>query len=173
MKKEPTDSHAPRWKQDLDSIPQEIQKMLAPLADVIMTSFRDNTAHWLEGRPEFAITFGKRESLQAFCEAFLWLQSLAEASTAPWPQVQPPERIPITNLVELAADVSGSDCAFDQVCAHGHRVEGHAVYCHNEAWLNHPRKCRRRQHRESWDKADYRHEECPGFYPNHPDRIAK
>lgn len=34
------------------------------------------------------------------------------------------------NLVEMIAE----DSAFDQPCAHGNRVDGHAVYCHNDAW---------------------------------------
>ena len=36
------------------------------------------------------------------------------------------------NIVEMVAD--HEDCAFDQPCKYGHRVEGHAVYCHNDEW---------------------------------------
>lgn len=33
------------------------------------------------------------------------------------------------SLVELIAN--NDDCAFDQACVFGRRVEDHAVYCHN------------------------------------------
>lgn len=71
---------------------------------------------------------------------------------------RPTMTAPALNLVEM---VAGADCAFDQPCAHGHRVEQHAVYCHNETWLYAPRKCKRSRNRE-----DYRHEDCKGFRPN-------
>lgn len=64
------------------------------------------------------------------------------------------------NVVELIA--SHDDCAFDQPCRFGHRVEGHAVYCHNEAWEDSPRKCRR-----SWyTDGRIKDEDCPGFEAN-------
>lgn len=64
------------------------------------------------------------------------------------------------NIVEMVAD--DDDCAFDQPCAHGHRVETHAVYCHNSEWADAPRKCRR-----TWyTGGKVRDEDCPGFKPN-------
>lgn len=64
------------------------------------------------------------------------------------------------NVVELIA--SGDDSAFDQPCRFGHRVEGHAVYCHNSRWIDSPRKCRR-----TWYTGGrIRDEDCPGFEPN-------
>lgn len=70
------------------------------------------------------------------------------------------------NYVELVADQD--DCAFDQACKYGHRVEGHAVYCHNDAWTDGPRKCRRTWYwGEETAKAEgLRDEDCPGFAPN-------
>lgn len=67
------------------------------------------------------------------------------------------------NVVELMASAEGSDdCAFDQPCKFGHRVEGHAVYCHNDAWESGPRKCRR-----TWyTGGETKDEDCPGFQPN-------
>jgi len=44
----------------------------------------------------------------------------------------------IRNLVELIANEE--DCAYDQECKYGYRVENHAVYCHNEK--SKVRKCR-------------------------------
>lgn len=61
------------------------------------------------------------------------------------------------NIVEMIADED--DCAWDQPCAFGHRVETHAVYCHNDKWLYSPRKCRR-------NRTDWPHEKCRGFKPN-------
>lgn len=62
------------------------------------------------------------------------------------------------NLVELACDES----ALDQRCAFGNRVESHAVYCHNDAWTDSPRKCRR-----TWyTRGETKDEDCPGFQPN-------
>lgn len=64
------------------------------------------------------------------------------------------------NVVELLTD---DDCAFDQPCRYGHRVESHAVYCHADHWLYSPRKCRRGK---QWDGEDWPHEKCPAFAPN-------
>ena len=70
------------------------------------------------------------------------------------------------NLVEMCSD----DMAFDQPCKYGNRVEGHAVYCHNDKWENSPRKCRR-----TWyygrDEKGMQDEDCKGFEPN-PDYIG-
>ena len=66
----------------------------------------------------------------------------------------------VFNIVEVVvASEGGQDCAFDQPCCYGHRVEYHAVYCHNDAWPDSPRKCRR-------NRSDYPHEDCPGFVAN-------
>ena len=46
---------------------------------------------------------------------------------------EPPQ---MPNIVEMVADQD--DCAWDQPCAFGYRVEHHAVYCHNEKWLYAP-----------------------------------
>ena len=63
------------------------------------------------------------------------------------------------NLVELAFSDDGH---WDQKCIHGHRINGHAVYCHNDKWSDSPRKCRR-----GWpDEVGYEHEKCPGFDSN-------
>lgn len=66
------------------------------------------------------------------------------------------------NLVEFCA--ATEDCAFDQPCIYGHRVEDHAVYCHNDHWKDAPRKCR-----QSWyygGEKGYEDKDCPGFKPN-------
>lgn len=59
----------------------------------------------------------------------------------------------------------GETVEFDQPCAWGERVGGHAVYCTNDAWIDGPRKCRR-----TWyTGGEFRDEDCEGFKPN-PDR---
>jgi len=71
------------------------------------------------------------------------------------------------NFVEILSSAD-EDSAFDQACTHGHRVGGHAVYCHNGEWNDAPRKCRR-----TWAfgedyarKHGLRDEDCPGFTTN-------
>lgn len=64
------------------------------------------------------------------------------------------------NPVELMANQE--DCAFDQPCIFGNRVEGHAVYCHNEKWFESPRKCRRTWYTGGKDPD----EACTGYEPN-------
>ena len=70
------------------------------------------------------------------------------------------------NLVEMIADEE--ECAFDQECIYGHRVDGHAVYCHNENWKNAPRKCRRNWYygKEYAKKEKLRDRDCKGFKKN-------
>jgi hypothetical protein len=65
------------------------------------------------------------------------------------------------NIVELAT-ADSDNSAFDQPCRFGHRVEGHAVYCHNDKWDDSPRKCRR-----SWyTNGRVKDEDCAGFEAN-------
>lgn len=76
----------------------------------------------------------------------------------------PQQREPTVNLVEMIADQD--ECAWDQPCAFGYRVEQHAVYCHNETWLYAPRKCRRHKGASIWSDDPWPHEECPGYKAN-------
>jgi len=65
------------------------------------------------------------------------------------------------NIVELVT-IGNDDCACDQPCRFGNRVETHAVYCHNDNWQEAPRKCRR-----TWyTGGTVKDEDCPGFEPN-------
>ena len=66
------------------------------------------------------------------------------------------------NLVEMLAD--DDESSFDQPCKYGNRVDGHAVYCHNETWKDAPRKCRQTWY---WGKEkDREDKDCKGFSPN-------
>lgn len=95
------------------------------------------------------------EPPRALCEAFVALLGYDHRDV--------PE--PAFNVVEsLLADPD--DCAFDQPCAHGNRVENHAVYCHNGRWLFAPRKCRRHQGASIWGEEPWPHERCAGFRAN-------
>ena len=70
------------------------------------------------------------------------------------------------NIVELMT-AGNDECAFDQPCKYGHRVESHAVYCHNDGWVEGPRKCRR-----TWyTGGEVKDEDCEGFEPN-PEYLA-
>lgn len=60
------------------------------------------------------------------------------------------------NVVEILADEE--DCAFDQPCLYGYRVENYKVYCHNNVWLYAPSVCHR--------SLSYPHAQCPGFKEN-------
>lgn len=68
------------------------------------------------------------------------------------------------NVVELMADVD--DCAYDQLCKYGHRVEHHAVYCHNDKWADAPRKCKWGKRFYGSDKVGMQEGDCPGFEAN-------
>lgn len=71
-----------------------------------------------------------------------------------------PDAGDFVNLVELMC--ADDDGGFDQPCHYGNRVEGHAVYCHNDWWLYSPRKC----HRTWYTGGERRDEDCPGYRPN-------
>ena len=75
------------------------------------------------------------------------------------------------NIVELMAGADDDEeCAWDQPCAFGHRVGGHAVYCHNDRWLYAPRKCQR-----TWcTGGETKDETCRGFKPNplYPQKVT-
>lgn len=71
------------------------------------------------------------------------------------------------NVVELLAlGDEDEECAFDQPCAHGHRVGSHSVYCHHPKGI--ARKCIYR-----WQTpAEHEGNECGGYTPN-PDYKAQ
>lgn len=156
-----------RWQQEFDALPEWAQKMVRGLAGCAGYGFGGGD-HLLSGMSKenrekhhaFHIILERRTNDEWF-DGFLGMRELAGAMTAPWPPPAAPSRERrVFNIVELAADAEGEDdCAFDQPCCFGHRVESHAVYCHNEAWPDSPRKCRR-------NRDDYRHEDCPGFVLN-------
>lgn len=70
---------------------------------------------------------------------------------------------PYINFVELSADKK--ECAYDQKCRFGYRVEQHAVYCHNDAWKNGPRKCKKTWFWGPKVKGD-QDEDCCKFKPH-------
>ena len=72
-------------------------------------------------------------------------------------------RVDFANVVEMIAD---EDCAFDQPCAHGYRVEQHAIYCHNTTWLYAPSKCTFCSKTGERHEGCVPHAECPGYKQN-------
>lgn len=151
-----------RWQEEFDALPEWAQKMVKALTNCPVHSF-GRAEDFLVG-DECANEFTActvvihDEDFYDWSDGLNGMLRLAKALTAPWPPPPPPERERReVNLVEFLADED--DCAFDQPCAFGHRVEGHAVYCHNTAWPGAPRKCHR-------NRSDYLHEDCPGFVQN-------
>lgn len=69
------------------------------------------------------------------------------------------ERRTKLNLVE---EMSDTNDAWNQPCAYGHLVVGHAVYCHHPTWEASPTKCRRTWYTQN----QVRDEDCEGFSPN-------
>lgn len=138
------------WQQEFDALPEWAKMLVKGLA-----GFRGYSV----GDSGFTVNLAKGKE-QEWSDGFNGAVDLAHALTAPWPPAPEPVREQsMMNIVEM---VSGpEDSSFDQPCAFGYRVESHAVYCHNEAWPDCPRKCRRSAH-----DPDYKHEDCPGFTPN-------
>ena len=173
-----------RWQKEYDALPGWAQKMVRAASDCIGYGNVNPPAHLVSGIASkskkdviaFRALFKNHEAEGAFFEGFCDLKELANALTAPWP---PPTNLPLhekmttENIVEMIT-AGDKDCAFDQKCYFGHRVENHAVYCHNAAWPNSPHKCRRGElmadiyggKPEDYRHEDYRHEDCPGFVSN-------
>lgn len=142
-----------KWQNEHDLLPE--------WARLVVVAIQKSVGCRLTCEPDdmgisYAVYFKERAYRMAFTEAMEELDAFAHALSAPHPSPKPDHMLRALNLVELVAD---GDCAFDQPCGHGHRVETHAVYCQHPSWPNSPRKCRR-------GGDDYKHKDCPGFYPN-------
>lgn len=150
-----------RWQQEFEALPGWAQSMVRALQDSPMYGVGSlKEINGSDGNAAF-VGFKTSEAQTQWFDGFTQAKALADALTAPWPQPmpEPHEEMTSDQIVEASALIDGDDCAFDQPCHFGHRVDGHAVYCHNDAWPSSPRKCRR-------NRIDYRHEDCPGFYLN-------
>lgn len=153
------------WQVEFDALPAWAQKMITALSRCSGYGALNDPA-LLSGfaHPE---RYGcvhlilKKDAVTEWWDAFDGAKDLANAMTAPWPPPEAPKRERrVFNVVELAADAEGDESAFDQPCAFGNHVINHAVYCHNEAWPNSPRKCRRQL------SGDFVHADCPGYVAN-------
>lgn len=152
-----------RWQQEYDALPLWARN----LVDALRSSCGYGSGPDTGSLKTAKVLFGDYSGVDAFHKAVSDAQQFAYALSAPWPPPAAPVREKrVLNVVELmaAAEAGDVDCAFDQACAFGHRVEGHAVYCHNEAWPDRPRKCHR-------NRSDFPHEDCPGFVSN-PDFVS-
>jgi len=168
-----------KWQQEFDALPEWAKQMVSAVTknglcchgygheDMILagTSAKANGKH----RGFFMGLDNDR--MQMWSNGFDGLCELARALSAPFPpptDLPPHEEMTTGNIVEIAT-AGDDDCAFDQPCYYGHRVESHAVYCHNETWPDSPHKCRRGEHC-AWiygiDVEKNKHENCPGFVAN-------
>jgi hypothetical protein len=163
-----------RWQKEFAALPEWAQKMVRAAGGI--ASYGGGSSDALvgmskESRDKYTVFHAalRKEAYEEWFDGFCDLRELAAALTAPWPpptDLKPHEQMTTGNIVEMMT-AGEDDCAFDQPCYFGHRVECHAVYCHNDAWPDSPRKCRRRA-----DDPEYRHEDCPGFAP-HPDGVGQ
>lgn len=152
----------PKWQEEFDALPEWVQKMVRAASsticygthtpDLVGMSVNKDDYHG------FQIVL-HNDTTSDWWDGWSHMRELSEAITAPWPPPAAPVREKRSmNVVELMDD----EQAFDQPCAFGNRCGGHAVYCHNEAWPNAPRKCRR-----TWYTGGVeRDEDCPGFVMN-------
>lgn len=156
-----------RWQQEFDALPEWAQQLVRGMAKSHGYGYGGEEQHVaafsseVRARISFFYIFLDKDNEREFSDGFRGMRALSHALSAPWPPPAAPVRKRrAVNIVEFAASAEGeSDCSFDQPCCFGHRVENYAVYCHNEAWPDSPRKCRR-------NREDYRHEDCPGFVAN-------
>lgn len=160
-------SEKSRWQKEFDALPEWAQKMVGAVSNEGLVchgyGHEDQILAGMsaESKKKYRGFFAAFKNMDDWSTGFWGLQELAYALSAPYPapaNLPPHEKMTTQNIVEIAT-AGDDDCAFDQPCYFGHRVESHAVYCHNDAWPDSPRKCRR-------NRDDYRHEDCPGFVAN-------
>lgn len=109
---------------------------------------------WPDGGRLEQLTSSELDSLSASEEPARWIANRFGVRFQKYLPVVEPH----VNVVEMLSDEDGG---FDQPCRFGNRVGEHAVYCHNDAWVDSPRKCRR-----TWyTGGKVRDEDCPGFVP--------
>lgn len=160
-----------KYQKELEALPEWAQKMVRAASQYAsygiggadLTSMSEKRA-----KEHTVFIFAlKNKAFKEWFDGFLGMMDLAQALTAPWPPPEAPARERRAfNIVELVSDDNEDEGGgFVGPCAFGSLVPRHAVYCHNEAWPNSPRKCRR-------NRDDYRHESCPGFVAN-PDYVDK
>jgi hypothetical protein len=149
-----------KWQKEYDALPEWARKMVRAAAHVHgHGGFATELVGLGRDKIGLHVLFGSREHADLWNDGLWELIDLASALTAPWPPPEPPPRERrVVNVVELIDD-GNEGGGFDQPCCFGNRVGYHAVYCHNDAWPNSPRKCRR-------NREDYKHEDCPGFVAN-------
>lgn len=149
-----------RWQQEFDALPEWAKKMVRALAG--SPGYGSAATEYPFENYAMARVFLREDASEEWWDGFDEMVDLADALTAPWPPPipEPHEKMTTSNIVEMMAlGDDDEECAFDQPCHFGHRIGGHAVYCHNDAWPDSPRKCRR-------NRTDFLHEDCPGFVAN-------
>lgn len=154
-----------KYQEEYDSLPEWAKSLIDGLKDCCGYGGGRSTM----GEKYSTLMFEfKRESnttkaFSGMCGA-IDLKNALSAPNPPPTAEEIAESVIKMNVVELCDD--GEDSAFDQPCTFGHRVNGHAVYCHNTLWPDSPRKCKRGNY---WGE-DWPHKDCPGYVAN-PDHV--
>ena len=157
-----------RYQQEFDALPEWAQKMVSAVSGGGLACHGYGNEDRIlggmssESKKEYRGFFLGLKDMDAWSAGFDGMRELACGLSAPWPRPTPPphEAMSTNNIVEMIHDYDDEEGGgFDQPCHFGNRCGYYAVYCHNDAWPDSPRKCRR-------NRDDYKHEDCPGFVPN-------
>lgn len=164
-------SEKSKYQREFDALPGWAQKMVLAVTarglgchgygheDRILSGMSS------ESKKKYRVFFLALKNMDIWSDGFGGLQELAYGLSAPYPpptDLPPHEQMTTTNIVEMIQDPDDEEGGgFDQPCYFGNRCGFHAVYCHNDAWPDSPRKCRRSKH-----DPEHRHEDCPGFVAN-------
>ena len=149
-----------KYQQEYDALPQWARNLIDALKPSVGYGVADGSHIVDKHDAETHILFRNHHDALKCMNAISKACELKSALSAPYPPPSAPLREKRSvNVVEILAEGADDECAFDQPCCFGNRVDHHAVYCHNEDWPDSPRKCRR-------DRNEYKHEDCPGFVAN-------
>lgn len=158
-----------QWQKEYESFPEWLKKFINLFKQHCGTTYdwKDGLCCGCPERIKNNCNLGDARIIYIFpfrigadmAASFDDLSEFCKALSAPT-EHEEGKQISSFNVVELAAFCEEDEVAWDAPCRYGHRVIGHAVYCHCP-WPDRPRKCRRK-----WEGKEYRFEDCPGFAPN-------
>jgi len=144
-----------RWQRQFEELPGWAKKMVRGLAGcagygvVSLSDTPIGVGVSKSDREKYSCSYVILDKTKTddWWDGFFHMRDLAAALTAPWPPPAPAHREKRAfNISELVSESEDDGGGFDQPCAFGNRVPDHAVYCHNDAWPDSPRKCRRNRY---------------------------